>query len=179
MGTYLPGTETLDWEACCGSGTPHSQDIPPKVLSITHGCGTSLFWVCAPPTSLDGHGFFHSVVIRLPFNLISDLWWLLYNLVVFWCGCVRKWAMFTYATTLTGSLHPEVFLDWLSNFLNIARAKQITLENRIQLWTTTLPPPLWVALDHHHDVLYPLCSCLSPNTEPPLPFHTGRLPFIL
>ena len=27
--------------------------------------------ICAPPTSLDGCGFFNSVIVRLPFNLIS------------------------------------------------------------------------------------------------------------
>ena len=60
----------------CGARTPHSQDIPPEFLSITRGCGTRLFCVSAPPTSLDGCGlvffFFNRVVVRLPFNLISD-----------------------------------------------------------------------------------------------------------
>ena len=37
-------------------------------LSTTHGCGTSLFCICAPPTSLDGCGFFNSVIVRLLFN---------------------------------------------------------------------------------------------------------------
>ena len=31
--------------ACCGAGTPHSQDIPPKFLSTPLGCGTSWFRV--------------------------------------------------------------------------------------------------------------------------------------
>ena len=37
-----------------------------------------------PPTSLDRCSFFNSVVVRLPFNSISDSseWWLFYNLVV-------------------------------------------------------------------------------------------------
>ena len=51
--------------AWCGAGTPCSQDIPPKFLS-TH------FIVSAVSTSWDGCGFFSSVVVRLPFNLISD-----------------------------------------------------------------------------------------------------------
>ena len=72
VGTYLPGTGTLGWEAWCGTGTPCSQDIPPKFLSTIHGCGTSPFCVSTPPTSLDGCGFFNSVGVRLPFNLISD-----------------------------------------------------------------------------------------------------------
>ena len=36
------------------AGTPPSQEIPPKFLSTTHGHGTSLFHISAPPTSLDG-----------------------------------------------------------------------------------------------------------------------------
>ena len=56
----------------CGFGTPHSQDIPPEFLSTTHGCGTSLACICDPPTSLDGCGFFNSIVVRLPFNSISN-----------------------------------------------------------------------------------------------------------
>ena len=45
------------------------------------GCGTSTFHFCAPPTSLDECGFFNSVVVRLPFSLISERW-LFYILVV-------------------------------------------------------------------------------------------------
>ena len=68
----------------CGAGTPHSQNIPPEFLFTTCVCGTSPFCICAPPTSLDGCGFFNSVVTRLPFSLISDgsKWWLFYTLVV-------------------------------------------------------------------------------------------------
>ena len=57
----------------------HSQN-----LSTTHRCGTSLSCVSTSPTSLDGCGFFNSVVFRLPFNLISDSseWWLFCILVV-------------------------------------------------------------------------------------------------
>ena len=84
VGTYLPGTGTLGWGAWCGAGTPHSQDIPPGFLSTTHGGGTSLFYVSVLPTSLDGCGYFNSVLFRLPFNLISDGFagWLFYSLVV-------------------------------------------------------------------------------------------------
>ena len=44
-------------------------------------------WVWGPPipsTSLDGCGFFNSIVVRLPFNSISDdpEWWLFYILIV-------------------------------------------------------------------------------------------------
>ena len=68
----------------CGSGTPCSWNIPPKFLSTTHEWGTSPFCIFSPPTSLDGCGFFSSVVVRLPFNWISagSEWWLLYISVV-------------------------------------------------------------------------------------------------
>ena len=71
-GAYLPGTGTLGWRAWCGAGTPHSQDIPPEFLSTMYGCGTSPSCISTPPTSLDKYGFFNSVVVRLPFNQISD-----------------------------------------------------------------------------------------------------------
>ena len=84
MGTYLPGTGTLGWGAWCGAGTPHSQDIPPQFLSTTHGCGTSPLHICDPPIILDGCGFFNSIIVRFPFNSVSDgsKWWLFYILVV-------------------------------------------------------------------------------------------------
>ena len=84
MGTYLPGTGTLGWGSCYGAGTPHSRDYPPKFLSTTCVCGTSPFCIFSPPTSLDRCGFFNSVIVRFPFNLISagSEWWLFYNLVV-------------------------------------------------------------------------------------------------
>ena len=72
MRTYFLGTGLLGWGPWCGAGTPCSQDIPPKFLSTIQGCGTSPFCISTPPTSLDGCGCFNSVVIRLPFNLISD-----------------------------------------------------------------------------------------------------------
>ena len=53
---------------CCGSGTTHHRDIPPKFLYITHGCRTSLFHISDFPTSLDGCGFFNSVIVRFPFR---------------------------------------------------------------------------------------------------------------
>ena len=76
---WNPGLGSLVW-----AGTPCSQDIPPKFLSITHGCVTSPFSICASPTSPDGCGFFNSIVIRLLFNSISDSseGWLFYILVV-------------------------------------------------------------------------------------------------
>ena len=70
--------------ACCGAITPCSWDIPAEFLSTIHGCGTSPFHICTPPTSLDRCGFFKSVVVRLLFNSIFDgcEWWLFYILVV-------------------------------------------------------------------------------------------------
>ena len=84
VGTYFPATGTLGWEAWCGAGTPRSQGIPPEFLSTTRGWETSPFCICAPPTILDGCGFFNSVVVRLPFHLIFDgsEWCLFYILVV-------------------------------------------------------------------------------------------------
>ena len=72
MGTYLPGTKILGCGAWCEAGTPHSQDIPLEFLSTTRGCGTSPFHISTTPTSLGGCGFFNSVVVRIPFNSISD-----------------------------------------------------------------------------------------------------------
>ena len=62
----------------CWAGSSCSWDIPPKFLSTTCGWETSPLHVCAPPTSLDGCGFFNSVVVKLQFNSISDgsEWWL-------------------------------------------------------------------------------------------------------
>ena len=36
------------------------------------GVGPAQFHACDPTTNLDGCGFLNSVVVRLPFNLISD-----------------------------------------------------------------------------------------------------------
>ena len=54
-----------------------------QFLSTTCRCGTNPLHISAPPTSLDGCGFFNSVVVRLPFNSISDgsEWWF-YILIV-------------------------------------------------------------------------------------------------
>ena len=81
---YIPGTGILGWQAWCGAGTLFSWDIPPEFLSTTHGWGTSLFCDCTLPTSLNRCGFFNSIVVILPFNLISDglKLWLFYILVV-------------------------------------------------------------------------------------------------
>ena len=91
--------EPLGWGCWCGAGTLSCGDILPKFLSTTCGYETSPFCFSAPPTSPDGCGFFNSVVVRLPFSLISDgsEWWLFYILVVIliWlckkvsCVCIR------------------------------------------------------------------------------------------
>ena len=46
-----------------------------------HGCGASPFHICTPPTSLHGCGCFNPIVVRLPFNSISDVpeRWLFYT----------------------------------------------------------------------------------------------------
>ena len=49
--------------------------LAPKVSLLNfypRGCGVTPFCVHAPPTSLDGCGFFNFIVVRLPFNSISD-----------------------------------------------------------------------------------------------------------
>ena len=50
--------------------------LAPKISLLNfypRGCGASPFIVCTPPTTLDGCGFFNSIVVRLPFNSISDI----------------------------------------------------------------------------------------------------------
>ena len=71
VGTYLPGTGTLDWGPGVGLGlfTPEIA-LPNFYPSV---CGDSPFHLHASPSSLDRCGFFKSVVVRLPFNLISDV----------------------------------------------------------------------------------------------------------
>ena len=70
--TYLPGTGILGWRVWCETGTPHSQDNPPEFLSTTHECEISPLCKSIPPISLDGCGFFNSVVVTLQFNSIPD-----------------------------------------------------------------------------------------------------------
>ena len=91
VGTYLPSTGTLGWGPWCGIGSHHCWNSPPEFLSTTCGCGTSPFCVWAPPTSVDGCGFFNSVVIRLLFNSVSDgcEWWLFHILVVILISVVQ------------------------------------------------------------------------------------------
>ena len=77
----------------------------------------SLFHICAPPTSLDGCDFFDSIVVRLPFNLISDgsEWWLSYILVVILMWLWEEVNMSAYATILTRSPLQVIFLFLLLN----------------------------------------------------------------
>ena len=51
--------------------------IPYLYVGIAHS-------VSIPPTSLNGCGFFNSIVVRLSFNSVSkgSVWWLFYVLVV-------------------------------------------------------------------------------------------------
>ena len=109
VGTYLPGTGTLGWGAWCGAGAPCSWDIRPEFLSTTDGCVTSPFHVSTPPPSLDGYGFFNSLVFRFPFNLISDSseWWVFYIIAV-----ILMW-LCEEVSRVYLCLH----LDWKSIFL--------------------------------------------------------------
>ena len=62
VGTYLPGTRILGWGPGVGLGLlTHEIHFPNFSL---HGCGASPFRVRTPPTSLDGCGFFNSIVVR-------------------------------------------------------------------------------------------------------------------
>ena len=70
-GTYLPSTGIL------GRGPGVGLGLLAPEISLTnfypHGCGASSFYLCDPPTSLGGCGFFNSIVIQLPFNWIADM----------------------------------------------------------------------------------------------------------
>ena len=116
------------WGAWSGAGTPCSWDIPPEFLSTTCGCGTSPFCISTQPTSLDGCSFLDvvttiSVVVRLPFNSISDSseWWLIYISVV-----ILMW-LFEEANRVC-LCH---CLDWKSN------------TSQFQIWIWLSLPFLW------------------------------------
>ena len=72
----LGGLTFLALESWAGGPSVGLGLLAPKI-SLTnlypHGCGASLFRVCAPPTSQGRCGFFNSVVVRLPFTGISDI----------------------------------------------------------------------------------------------------------
>ena len=116
--------------AWCDVWTPHSRDIPPECVFTACMRGTSPFHICAPPTSLDGCGFFNSVVVRPPFNSIADSseWWLFYILVVIlMCNngnfnekfmCVHFLYCFTYklcTKNLVNTRSEEAFLERCKN----------------------------------------------------------------
>ena len=71
------------------------------------GCGASPFLNHAPPTSLDGCGFFNSVVVRPPFNSTSDVpeWWWFYILVVILMWLCTEVSLSAQITILTRSLY--------------------------------------------------------------------------
>ena len=59
MGTSLPGTGALGLGAWCAVENPRSSGGPPQVryppfLTATHGCGTSLLYLCPSYQSLCG-----------------------------------------------------------------------------------------------------------------------------
>ena len=58
------------------------------------GRETCPFCIWAPPTSLDGCGFFNPIVVRLPFNSIPDSseWWLFYILIVILMWLCEEWS---------------------------------------------------------------------------------------
>ena len=111
----LWGLIFLALESWAGTGTTHPQLIPPKFITTTCGCGTSPFHSSTPPTSLDGCGFFNSIVVRLPLNLISDgsEWWLFYNLVVILMWLCEE----TSRTYLCHHLHWKILSELLFTFI--------------------------------------------------------------
>ena len=83
----LWGLTFLPLESCAGGPGVGLGLLTPDLPLLNfypHRCGASPFYIHAPSISLDGCGFFNSVVVRLPFNLISDIpeWWLFYIFVV-------------------------------------------------------------------------------------------------
>ena len=66
------GTYFLALKSQAGGLGLFAPEIPLPNL-YTHGYWTNLFHICTPPTSLDRCGFFNSVVVRLPFRVISDV----------------------------------------------------------------------------------------------------------
>ena len=71
VGTHLPGTRTLGW----GPGM-RLEVLAPKLslpnFYLPHVGERTTHSVWAPPTSLHVCGFFYSIVVRLPFNSISE-----------------------------------------------------------------------------------------------------------
>ena len=145
MGTYLPGIGTMDWGAWHVAWIPCSQDIPPEHLSATRGCGTSLFHISTPPTSLDGCGFFNSVIVRLPFNSIynGSEWWLFYTLVVilmwlykelsrvYLCHCLdQKFSLINLKILLYSSLQKKV-AGWI---WPIGHSLQLVIHHWWKIW---------------------------------------------
>ena len=124
MGTYLPGTGTLSWVVWCGAGIPHLWGLPPNFYPPHMGMGpqtqclhifmslhlSTCLHISTPPTHLDEYDFFNSLVVGLSYH--SIFWWF-WMIIVFsfscnFCfGCVRRWAIFTYASILT-RIPPEL-----------------------------------------------------------------------
>ena len=74
MGTYLPGTGTLGWMIWSGAGITHSQGILSNFYPLHMHMGPPILHLCVstPPTHLDECDFFNSLVVGLPYSLISD-----------------------------------------------------------------------------------------------------------
>ena len=72
------------WSPGQGGFDPWLLRYPSWFLSTTRGCRTSLFHISTPPAQSQCGFFCNSVVVGLPFSLISDgsEWWWFYHLVV-------------------------------------------------------------------------------------------------
>ena len=120
---YLPSSGTLSLGTWCVAEIPCSWDIPSNILSTTPGCRTGLFHVSAPCTSLDGCGFFNSVVVRLPINLISDgseWWWFSILVVILMWLCKGKSHVYLCSHLVQKSLSPWTLLLFLSSLFHIS-----------------------------------------------------------
>ena len=85
----------------------HTSQGPFPYLS-THTSLPIFTYLCisAPPTCLDACGFFKSLFVKLPCSLIFWWFWVLFVLrssCNSFCGCSRRWNMFSYTSILTGS----------------------------------------------------------------------------
>ena len=80
MGIYLPGTGSQGRGPCGGWDSSLLRYASQIFIHYTW-MWDQLFCISAPTTSLEACGFFNSLIVRLPFNSISDgsEWWFFYG----------------------------------------------------------------------------------------------------
>ena len=115
MGIYLLESGSQVSAVWPGAGITCSQGIPPDFYLPHVNMGLPVLPppLCAtlslptPSMRLDECGFFKFLVIGLLYSSIFWWFWVLFVLrssCSSFCGCSRRWSMFTCACTLTGSL---------------------------------------------------------------------------